>query len=79
MSRGIQNAARGHQAHGGKTAKTSAGKSANNSANFRSDDEAGNTDGISGDTIRNILSLNNLVPELMQIAWHFAGNSLRSS
>ncbi len=39
----------------------------NNSANFRSDDEAGNTDGISGDTVRNIISLNNLVPELMQM------------
>ncbi len=38
-----------------------------NSANFRSDDEAGNTDGISGDTVRNIISLNNLVPELMQM------------
>jgi ParB family chromosome partitioning protein len=41
--------------------------SPNNSANFRSDDEVGNTDGISGDTVRNIISLNNLVPELMQM------------
>ncbi len=39
----------------------------NNSANSRSDDEVGNTDGISGDTVRNIISLNNLVPELMQM------------
>ena len=39
----------------------------NVSANFRSDDEVGNTDGISGDTVRNIISLNNLVPELMQM------------
>ena len=39
----------------------------NNSANFRSDDEVGNVDGISGDTVRNIISLNNLVPELMQM------------
>jgi ParB family chromosome partitioning protein len=39
----------------------------NNSAYFRSDDEVGNTDGISGDTVRNIISLNNLVPELMQM------------
>ena len=39
----------------------------NNSANFRSDDEVGNTDGISGDTVRNIISLNNLVPELMRM------------
>ena len=41
--------------------------SPNNSANFRSDDEVGNVDGISGDTVRNIISLNNLVPELMQM------------
>ena len=39
----------------------------NNSANFRSDDEVGSVDGVSGDTVRNILSLNNLVPELMQM------------
>ena len=39
----------------------------NVSANFRSDDEVGNTDGISGDTVRNMISLNNLVPELMQM------------
>ena len=36
-------------------------------ANFRSDDEVGSVDGVSGDTVRNILSLNNLVPELMQM------------
>ena len=41
----------------------------NNSANFRSDDEVGNVDGISGDTVRNIISLNNLVPELMQMVY----------
>ncbi len=41
--------------------------SLNNSANYRSDDEVGNADGISGDTVRNIISLNNLVPELMQM------------
>ena len=39
----------------------------NYSANFRSDDEVGNVDGISGDTVRNIISLTNLVPELMQM------------
>ena len=39
----------------------------NHSANFRSDDEVGNVDGISGDTVRNFISLNNLVPELMQM------------
>ena len=41
--------------------------SPNNSANFRSDDEVGNADGISGDTVRNFIALNNLVPELMQM------------
>ena len=41
--------------------------SPNFSANYRSDDEVGNADGISGDTVRNIISLNNLVPELMQM------------
>lgn len=39
----------------------------NNSVNIRSDDEVGNVDGISGDTVRNIISLTNLVPELMQM------------
>ena len=39
----------------------------NNSANFRSDYEVGSVDGVSGDTVRNILALNNLVPELMQM------------
>ena len=39
----------------------------NNSANFRSDDEVGSVDGVSGDTVRNILSLNNLVPELLKL------------
>ena len=37
------------------------------SAKFRSDDEVGNTEGVSGDTVRNIISLNNLVPELMEM------------
>ena len=41
--------------------------SPNNSAKFRSDDEVGSTEGISGDTVRNIISLNNLVPELMEM------------
>ena len=41
--------------------------SPNNSANFRSDDEVGSVDGISGDTVRNILALNNLVPELLKL------------
>ena len=41
--------------------------SPNNSAKSRSDDEVGSTEGVSGDTVRNIISLNNLVPELMQM------------
>lgn len=43
------------------------GNSPNNSANFRSDDEVGIVDGVSGDTVRNIISLTNLLPELMQM------------
>ena len=39
----------------------------NHSAKFRSDDEVGSTEGVSGDTVRNIISLTNLVPELMQM------------
>ena len=39
--------------------------SPNNSAKLRSDDEIGTTEGISGDTIRNMIALNNLIPELM--------------
>ena len=39
----------------------------NNSAHFRSDDEVGSVEGVSGDTVRNIISLNNLVPELMTL------------
>ena len=33
----------------------------------RSDDEVGSAEGVSGDTVRNIISLNNLVPELMEM------------
>ena len=51
----------------GRPPKQAQENAPNNSANFRSDDEVGNTDGISGDTVRNIISLNNLVPELMQM------------
>ena len=39
----------------------------NNSANFRSDDEIGEKMGISGDTVRNYISLTQLEPELMQM------------
>ncbi len=37
------------------------------SANFRSDDEIGSDAGVSGDTIRNYISLTQLVPELQQM------------
>lgn len=37
------------------------------SANFRSDDAVGEQAGISGDTVRNLISLTQLVPELMQM------------
>jgi len=38
-----------------------------NSAKFRSDDEIGENAGISGDTVRNYLSLNDLTPKLLQM------------
>ena len=37
------------------------------SANFRSDDSIGGLAGVSGDTIRNYISLTNLIPELMEM------------
>lgn len=37
------------------------------SANFRSDDAVGELAGVSGDTVRNLISLTQLVPELMQM------------
>ncbi len=37
------------------------------SANFRSDDAVGELAGVSGDTVRNMISLTQLVPELMQM------------
>ena len=37
------------------------------SANFRSDDSIGELSGVSGDTIRNYISLTNLIPELMEM------------
>ena len=39
----------------------------NDSAKFRSDDAVGQAEGVSGDTVRNMISLNNLVPEIMQM------------
>ena len=41
--------------------------SPNNSAKFRSDDEVGAEMGMSGDTVRNIISLTQLIPELQQM------------
>ena len=35
------------------------------SAKFRSDDSVGDEAGVSGDTVRNYIALNNLIPELM--------------
>ena len=51
----------------GRPTREAQNNSPNYSANFRSDDEVGNTEGVSGDTVRNIISLNNLVPELMEL------------
>ena len=51
----------------GRPRKDLSENSPNHSANFRSDDEVGNLEGISGDTVRNMISLNNLVPELMEM------------
>lgn len=41
--------------------------SPNTSAKFRSDDVIGENDGISGDTVRNYIALNNLIPPLLQL------------
>ena len=41
--------------------------SPNGSAKFRSDDLIGEKDGVSGDTVRNYISLNNLTPPLMRM------------
>lgn len=38
------------------------------SANFRSDDSVGELAGVSGDTVRNLISLTQLAPEPMQMA-----------
>ena len=38
-----------------------------NSAKFRSDDSVGDEVGVSGDTVRNYIALNNLIPELMEM------------
>lgn len=51
----------------GRPSKDSAENSPKISANFRSDDEIGSDAGVSGDTIRNYISLTQLVPELQQM------------
>ena len=51
----------------GRPAKGEKRNSPKFSANFRSDDEIGTDAGVSGDTIRNYISLTQLVPELQQM------------
>ena len=51
----------------GRPRKEEKGNSPKNSANFRSDDAVGELAGVSGDTVRNMISLTQLVPELMQM------------
>ena len=51
----------------GRRTKEAENNSPNNSANFRSDDEIGAAMGMSGDTVRNYISLTQLVPELQQM------------
>ena len=51
----------------GRPAKESEDNSPNYSANFRSDDELGILAGVSGDTIRNYISLTNLIPEILDM------------
>lgn len=51
----------------GRPQKGDEKKSPKISANFRSDDSIGDQEGISGDTIRNYISLTNLTPPLMQM------------
>lgn len=51
----------------GRRTKEAENNSPNYSANFRSDDEIGAAMGMSGDTVRNYISLTQLVPELQQM------------
>ena len=48
---------------GSRTDRTSP----NTSAKFRADDIIGESDGISGDTVRNYIALNDLIPPLLQL------------
>ena len=51
----------------GRPAKEAEENSPNNSANFRSDDKLGIMAGVSGDTIRNYISLTNLIPQILDM------------
>lgn len=51
----------------GRPTKENEENSPNNSANFRSDDELGILAGVSGDTIRNYISLTNLIPQILDM------------
>ena len=51
----------------GRRTKEAENNSPNYSANFRSDDEIGAAMGMSGDTVRNYISLTQLIPELQQM------------
>lgn len=51
----------------GRRTKEQEENAPNNSAHFRSDDEFGVEMGVSGDTVRNMISLTQLVPELQEM------------
>ena len=51
----------------GRPKKPGTNNSPNYSANFRSDDYIGQLTGISGDTVRNYISLTQLIPDLMKL------------
>lgn len=51
----------------GRPSKAAENNTPKISVNFRSDDEVGSRVGISGDTVRNYIALNNLSPSLMQM------------
>lgn len=51
----------------GRPKKEEEQNSPKTSANFRSDDSVGDVAGVSGDTVRNYIALNNLIPELMEM------------
>lgn len=51
----------------GRPRKEEKDNSPNISTNFRSDDSVGESSGVSGDTVRNYVSLTHLIPELMKM------------